>query len=467
MVTQLRSGEVAAARRLPLSVLLGSMAVVELLSGIIQGYLVPLLPSLGEQLDITSAGQARIYLLSQLAFAVWTPLLAKLGDAYGYRRLLRVSIAVVAAGSLLMASWPNSATLAVGVVLQAAVVGFMPLLIGILRYQTPQRRRSGTGLLVGVLTAAVGLGGVFSGVLSEHTATLGLWVAVPVAVLAVAAGLLLPEGAPRQAGSMPWPAFLLMALGLVGVVTALSQGPSWGWASFGTVGSFVGGLVACAGWILVESRARTQLVNLRMLADPPVAIVSGVTFCLAFCTIGFFGANSVFLGSSPGQDGFGLSYGPLAIALVTLMLNVFALGSSLSTARLLRKLGERYTLALSGIVIATCFVSLLLWHQSTTQYLVAIALLGIGFGGYQASTRTLCVECVPEKDTAMAAGINELALSLGSACGSAMVGAIMSAHESAGGMSVHAFTWLWSVLALVAIAGTGLGLRYRTREVIQ
>ncbi|MDJ1134202.1 MFS transporter [Streptomyces iconiensis] len=468
MQTQVPAAEepakAVAARRLPARVLLASMALVELLSGVTQGYLTPLLPSLGGALHITDAGQTRIYLLSQLAFAVWTPLLAKLGDVYGYRRLLRVSIALVATGSLLMAAWPSPFTLSVGVVLQAAVVGFMPLLIGILRYRAPEYRRSGIGLLVGVLTASVGVGGVVSGSFSEHSATLGLWVAVPVAVLAVVAGMLLPDGAPRVGGRLPLLAFTLLTIGLVGVVSALSMGGTWGWISARTAVSMGGGLLAMVAWVAVEARARTPLVDLRTLTQRPVAIVSGVTFCLAFSTIGFFGANAVFLGTSPGRAGFGLDYGPRAIALVALALNVFALGSSLSTAALLRRFGERRTLALSGFVIAASFLSLLAWHGSAPQYLVAIALLGIGFGGYQASTRALCVEGVPEQDTAMAAGINELALSFGAAIGASTVGAIMSAHQAPTGVTMHAYVWLWSVCAGVALIGTGLGLRYRKGE---
>lgn len=466
MSTQSPPGtDVVGQRRLPVTALVGSMAVVELLSGVTQGYLTPLLPSLGESLDITQSGQTQIYLLSQLAFAVWTPLLAKLGDAYGYRRYLRIAIALVTVGTLLMAVRPSSFTLSLGVVLQAAVVGFMPLLIGILRHRAPEHRRAGVGVLVGVLTAAVGVGGVVSGSLSEHSATLGLWTAVPVAILAVVAGVILPDGAPRSGDRFPVLQFALLASGLVGVVSALSLGGDWGWTSLRTVGALAGGLIMFTAWIVADSRATNPLVRIRMLTNPSVAIVSGVTFCLAFSTIGFFGANAIFLGSSQARSGIGLSYGPQAIALVALALNVFAMGSSLSTATLLRRLGERATLALSGLVIAAAFVSLLLWHDTPAHYLAAIALLGLGFGAYQASTRALCVESVADTDTAMAAGINELALSFGAAIGASVVGAIISAHQTSTGATVHAYTWVWSVCAAVALVGAALGASYRMQGV--
>lgn len=66
--------------------MLATMAFVILLSGIAQGYLTPLLPAVGLSLHISTVGQNNIYLLSQVAFAVMTPLLSRLGDLYGHRR---------------------------------------------------------------------------------------------------------------------------------------------------------------------------------------------------------------------------------------------------------------------------------------------------------------------------------------------------------------------------------------------
>jgi predicted MFS family arabinose efflux permease len=116
----------------------------------------------------------------------------------GDRKLLRIALAMVASGSLLIAVRPSALTLAVGVPLQGALVGFFPLLVGILRFRAPERNRIGISLLVGVLLIAIGVGGLVAGALSEDHAEAGLWTAVPVAVLAVVAGLVLPDSdAPR------------------------------------------------------------------------------------------------------------------------------------------------------------------------------------------------------------------------------------------------------------------------------
>ncbi|KAA9162667.1 MFS transporter [Amycolatopsis acidicola] len=447
--------------RIPFGAMLGSMAVVAALNGVQQGYLTPLLPSLGHSLHMTASGQSQVYLLSRLATAVWMPLLAKLGDSYGHRRFLRVAIAMVAIGSLLMSVWPSTATLSVGVVFQGAAVGFMPLLIGILRYRAPGRRRFGVGLLVGTLLGALGVGGLVAGTLSEHSATLGLWVAVPVAALAVVASFVIPPGGPGSGERFALVPFVLLALGLVGVVSALALGAGWGWLSAGTIGLALGGVAALVAWIFVERRTASPLIDLRILANPAVAVVATITFCLSFCTIGFLAANSIFLGAKPGRSGFGLGYGPQVIALISLARAFFSIGASLCVAPLMRKIGERRTVVLPGVLIALGFGSFLLWHETFVEYFIATALLGLAMGCYEASGRALIVESVPEKDTAVAAGVNELALALGATVGAAIIGAIITAHESGTGATLTGFDLVWSVCLGMALVGAGLGFCYR------
>ena len=449
-----------APRRIPFGALLGSMAVVAALNGVQQGFLTPLLPALGHSLHMSASGQSNIYLLSRLATAIWMPLLAKLGDSYGHRRYLRVAIALVAVGSLVMAVRPTVLTLSVGVVLQGAAVGFMPLLIGILRYLEPTRRRFGVGVLVGVLLGALGLGGVVAGTLSEHSPTLGLWAMVPVAALAVVAGLLLPDGGPGSRERFALVPFTLLALGLAGIVGGLALGGSAGWSSGRTIGVLIAGLVALGAWLAVERRTSTPLISLPILANPAVAVASTVTFSLSFCTIGFLAANSIFLGSSSARAGIGLGFGPQAISLVSLVRACLSIAASLSIAFLMRRLGEKRTLALPGALIAVAFGCLWFWHDTLTEYLVATVLLGLAMGGYEASGRALVVETVPEKDPAVAAGINELALALGATVGAAVIGAIVAAHQSEAGATLAGFHGVWAVCFGAAIVGGGVGLCY-------
>ncbi|WP_329065750.1 MFS transporter [Amycolatopsis sp. NBC_01480] len=444
--------------------MLTAMVSVEVCSGVVQGYLPPLLPALGLDLHIDTTGQNNVYLLSQLAAAVLTPLLSRLGDLYGHRRLLRWCLALVAAGSLLMAAVPSSATLMAGVAMQGAVVGFLPLLIAILRSRAPRHNRFGIGLLVGGLLVAIGLGGLVAGVLSESHAEAGLWVAVPVACLAMVAGLVVPDSDTERGGRFNAGAAVLLTGALIGIVLAVAQGPEWGWGSPAALGTAAGGGVLLALWMIVEARSAHPLVDVRMFANRRLAVVCATTFCVSFGTIGFLGANATFLGTSTVDTGYGAGLGPQTIAMISLAMVLTGFAGSTLTRRLAGRLGDRAVLITAGVLAVAGFALLCVLHDSLGEYLIGALTVGFADGLTEAITRTLSVEAVATEDTALAAGLNELSLSIGAAIGSAVIGALFAAHplEHTGDVELSGYLWSWGTCAALAAAGVAVALGYRS-----
>lgn len=442
--------------------LIATMTVIVACSGVVQGYLTPLLPAVGHHVGIGAVGQNNLYLLAQVAFAVLTPLLSRWGDIWGHRRLLRISVIMVAVGSLLIAARPTTGTLAAGMVFQGAVVGFFPLLAGILRSRSPEHGRVGMSVLVGVLLLSIGTGGFVAGSLSERHALAGLWTAVPFGVLAVTAAFALPAGTAPRAGRFNTPAAVLLTLGLGALVLVLTEGSSWGWASAYSALTAAAAVLLLVLWVRVERRSAHPLVDVRLLRNPRLAVVSAHTFCAAFGAIGFLGANAVYLGSRPDGDGYGLGLGAQAISLVSLGMVGAGFVGSTASPRLARAVGDRAVLAATGIAGAAGFLCLVLFHSSLPQYLVGALTVGLATGMFSAVTRTLSVEAVDHSETALAVGVNELALSLGAAIGAALIGALFAGHTAAAGaVSGAGYAWAWALCATVALAGAVVGLLYR------
>lgn len=445
--------------------MLSSMALVEVASGATQQYLPPILPALGAQVGITTAQQNWIVVVQMAGCAVLTPVLSRLGDGFGYRRVLRVSIGMVVLGSLLMALRPTLGFLTIGALLQGGVVGFMPLMIGILRHQLGDAAsRRGIGVLVGALLLAVGCAGIASGAVGAHDARSGLWIGVGAGVLGAAAGFLLPDAAapPAAARSFDLRGFLLLTAGLVGVVLALAQGAAWGWTSAATLGCGLLGIAGLAGWWALELRVARPLVDVRMFRNPRVAVLSVVTFCVAAATIGSIAFNATFLGASPHDVGYGtgLRAGAIGWALLPMTLSS-VLTSALSPA-LLRACGERATVAAAGVATLIGFGGLVAVHDSLAAYLVASLFIGAALGLFESVTRTLTVEAVAKEETASAAGINELVLSLGAAVGAAVLGAALGAHTAADGrVGLGGYITGWALCAVAGLAAAAVALRLR------
>lgn len=442
------------------------MALIEALSGVTQGYLNPILPALGPVLHIDDPTINGIFLISNVSFAVLTPIISRLGDSFGYRLVLRVSTVIVSAGVLLMALAPTLLTVSIGVVMLTCVVGFMPLMMGILRVTSSADTRRGVSVMIGTLMIMIGFGGLLAGIVGAHDPVRGFWVGVPFALLALTMTFLLPDaGTPTREPIAVLP-MLCCSLGLVGLVTALSMGPDWGWLSARTLAAGIIGVALLAGWARIDARSERQFINLRLLAVPRVRRVSIATFLFGFASISYFGTNGIFLHADASTTGYGFGLNPLAIAVVLALASLLSLGASLLTARALSVIGERATLMLAGAVLAVGFAIMGLGHGSFAAYCAGFAVLNIGLGTYQSATRALSIEGVPLEETATAAGLNELALSVGIAVGAAVVKLLSSTFTADGHITLAGLTGIWIALAAAAVIASLISRGYTAAPAI-
>ena len=105
----------------------GFLVVMELGSGILQGWLSPLFSSIGEHHGVSAASLNWISAAYLLATVLVVPLLSKLGDIHGHKRILMIATAIVAAASVLVAFAPNFELFLLGRAIQAPLAVFLPL----------------------------------------------------------------------------------------------------------------------------------------------------------------------------------------------------------------------------------------------------------------------------------------------------------------------------------------------------
>ena len=455
----------AGTSRTPIAVIILAMAIIETLSGVTQGYLTPLLPALGPVIGIDDPGINGLFLISNVSFAVMTPIVSRLGDSYGYRLVLRWSTVAVALGAVLMAALPSLATITIGLVLLTCVVGFIPLMMGILRTTDDSRTRSGVSVLIGVLMISVGFGGLIAGIVGAENPVTGFWIAVPVAALALAATFALPDAGVPSREPIAIAPLAACSLGIIGFVVALAMGPEWGWADVRTLVSGVAGIALLALWVRLDgapSGARRRFLDLSMLRISRIRSITIATFCFGFATISYFGTNGLFLHADPATAGYGFGLNPFDIALVVALTSIASFLASLGTSRLMSRIGEHRTLLTAGLVLAAGFATMALGHTSFPLYCAGFTLLSVALGMYQAATRALSVEGVPVDRTSAAAGLNELALSVGIAVGAAIVRMISAASVTDAGKISEGGLWaIWIVLAAVALIAGCVGAGYR------
>src|SRR5690242_9818090 len=198
-----------------------SLAVLSLAGlafSLAQTMIIPALGDLKERLNADETGVAWTLTGYLLAAAVATPVFGRLGDMFGKRRMLVVSLAFFAAGSVVSALGQSLEVVVIGRVLQGVGGGIFPLCFGIIRDEFPPNR---VGQSIGLISATLGIGGglglVVGGLLVDHASYHDIfWLsAVMSAVAAVAVQLLIPESPVRQPGKVDVRGAAVLGVGLV------------------------------------------------------------------------------------------------------------------------------------------------------------------------------------------------------------------------------------------------------------
>src|SRR6516164_9766729 len=199
-----------------------------------------------------------------IAFAAGIITAAALGDRYG-RRL------VFNCGLVLFTLAPDASTLIVARTVQGlggAVV--LPLSLTILTNAFPPQRR---GVIVGVYGGLAGLA-VAIGPLLGAAVTEGIdwhwifWLNVPIGIAATLLSTrLLPESHGPDA-RLDLPGVVLVTVGVVSLVWALTRANQVGWTSAETVATVAVAAVLLAGFVFWESRASAPMLPLRLMGIP-------------------------------------------------------------------------------------------------------------------------------------------------------------------------------------------------------
>ena len=230
--TPARSGWPTPPRRPGLTLTILSIACVAYV--LQQTLVVPALPIFQEDLNTSATWAAWVFTGFLLTSAVATTPLGKLGDTYGKRRLLAISLGIFAVGTVAAALSTSIATLIASRALQGAAGAIFPLSFGIIRDEFPRER---VGVALGLLSATFGIGAA-TGLVLSGVILAGAELALALLVRRHPGGRrpgpgvkLIPESPVRTPSRFDGWGVLTLSVGLSALLLALSEGEHWGWLS--------------------------------------------------------------------------------------------------------------------------------------------------------------------------------------------------------------------------------------------
>jgi MFS family permease len=397
----------------------------------VEGMLTPSLVNIEREFSITP-GEASLILSSYIITGVaLSPVVGKLGDIYGKKRVLGIVIVLYAACVSVTGFSPSYTFMVAARAFQGIGLTLFPLGMSLVREEFP---RDMVPRAQGLLSAMFGAGFAVS-------LPLGAWVsnsygwrttyhtAIPfVVVLAVLVFLVVRESPYRRPDTkVDYVGAALIGASLACFVLALSEGPNWGWLAPATLGLLaVGGLllVPLVGFELrYHARGGEAILDLGLLRQRNVMVtnilgaVVGLGMYVAMLSMVFlFGGPTSSGGYNMSILGTGISLVPLAIG----MLIFAAVGGALVS-----RVGTRPMTAIGSAVAGIAFL-FAIPHQSLTSLLAIEFVIGGGIGIVNAGMINLLVLTVHPREMGLATSLSAVFRNVGSSLGAPLSGSLLT-----------------------------------------
>ncbi|MCM1946790.1 MFS transporter [Streptomyces sp. G2] len=366
-----------------------------------------------------------------LALAVALITAGKLGDRFGHRQTFLIGIAGFAAASGAI-GLSDSIAFVIGFRVLQGLFGalLMPAALGLLRATFPAEKLNMAigiwGMVIGASTAG---GPILGGFLVEHVSWQSVFfINVPVGVVALALGLIIlkdhrAENAPRSFDVLGI-ALLSGAMGLL-VWSLIKAGADWGWTSANTWGCLLGAIVLFVVFAVWETKVEEPLIPLAMFRSVPLSAGVVLMVLMAFAFMGGLFFVTFYLQGVKGL-------GPIDAGLRLLPLTAMMIVSSPLAGALITKFGPRVPLVGGMVCTAAAMFGMISLSADTSTLTMSLwfALLGLGLAPVMVGATEVIVGNAPLELSGVAGGLQQAAMQVGGALGTAVLGAVMASKVS-------------------------------------
>ena len=440
--------------------LIGWFILVEIVSGILQGYYVPLFSDIVVHLGIHDADVNWFEAAQLLLSALVVPVMAKLGDMYGHKRILLIATILTAGATWWIAFAGTFWSFLIAWALQGFYVVWLPLEIALIfergrrqgRGVSATRRAAGllvVGLQAGAIMGALAAGRLF-GITGENLPLTLMLPAVAVTLIGVVIWLGVPESEPVPGRRLDAGGFVILALALLLVTGALTflrlNGPGFVWTWL----LLAAGLAAFVWFVRFELRQEDPAVDIRVLRRPEMWPVQATAALVGISLLGAQGPLSTYAGTDSalgyglGLDATGRS-NVIGVYLVSLIVGavIFSITS--------RRASPRVVLIGAALLVGIGYLLFLPLHRELWQVLLNLSIAGLGSGALVAALPAAAAAAAPRGQTGIASALTNTTKTIGGTFASAVFGVVLAvgagAVASSTAASLGGYITVWIVCA--------------------
>ncbi len=464
--------------------LLVAVLALQFVQGILGAFYTPLLAPIARNVGMRDADWNLFDSGTAAVAALALPVLTRLGDRFGHRRLIIITVILAATSTWLAVVATNFVTLFISFAVLGLTVVWVPFSMALARIRLTaaeaELRLSRLSasivavFMVGSVLATAAGGqlftmtgawdalqrgldaGIASGDIPEFREGLLLVLAIPAVftTLVIPLTLLLPKDRERQAEHGAFVGMLAFGAVMLGVVLG-----------FGLVK--LGGDVEWTGWLVVAASVTATIVLLRWQvrsSTPAIDVLalrgrrSGPYFAaLALFTISHSAASVplvTFVSTDRESTGYGMSATPADVSLLMLSMILVIIVVAVMFGRIRSAQVRLCAMRLAPLLIVAEYAWFTSFHDVLWQGIVAAVLGGLGAGVLNVGLTAAIAAGAPKDRTASHLGLSNVVSIAGGTIGSAVFALALhdtpDASETAAPLSGYITVWLIAIGCAVA-----------------
>ena len=386
------------------------------------------------------------YLLVAL---IMTPVMGKLSDMYGRKRVLLAGLVIYAVGTLAAGFATNIYFMLVARAVQGLGIGIFPIAVAIVRNQSPEKRLAfNQGIITSMFASGAVIGLAAGGTVIHYFGWRATFFSIlPVVILLILVIRFIGEdreeyrdygnssrkeyrdySSKRSKSSLSNSKLdikgaILFSLEIVSILLMITNLH----VKFSPINSVViVSLSVTAVFVYNERRAKSPLVDFKLVTNKVLFFANVLRMIAGLFMFAILNAIPILI-RNPKPIGFDEGAINTATIIIPFMAAYLTIG--LSSGTIISKLGNTRVTVIGSVVSAIGFITLLLFFHSLGLLLISLAILGAGSQLLHQGAVNINLVSTPKNQTAISFGISNVFYLMGSAIGPTLVGMYMQSNQ--------------------------------------
>jgi EmrB/QacA subfamily drug resistance transporter len=383
------------------------------------------LPSIQADLDLSQTELQWVVNAYLLALAAFVAVAGRISDMFNRVHVMIAGIAMFVVCSALCGLAQSDAWLIGARALQGIGAALMipPTATIVVNTFGVDERGKAMGIYAGISMISLSLGPLIGGVFTESLDWRWVfWINLPVGLATIAMVLWTkPEGRVEAGQRLDRLGLITLVPGLTLLVLGFMEASNWGWGSPKTIGAIAAGAALLLAFGIIERRAASPLVELRLFGVRNFRGDTTVLFFAQFALMGLTIFGAIFtqdiLGFTPIEAGLGM----LPVTLPLLVAAPLA-------GRLYDRAGPRGLATVGTLTAAIGFAvtAAVLGELEYWMLVPGYILIGVGIGLVMSPTNTDAMSAAPLKLRGQASGTIQTVRQVGGTMGIALLGTLVA-----------------------------------------